>query len=138
MVIGYWLSVIGYWLLAIYFGRAGDSCVHFAPVFPVTLIAFSIFIIKLGSCAKLDSCLLRLPEIDDAFAPLPRDPLPFPALFIASRSDPYHDYEASEELAYAWGARIADAGHAGHINAESGHGPWPEGLMSFAGFLKKL
>ena len=71
-------------------------------------------------------------------APLPRDPLPFPALFIASRSDPYHDYEASEELAYAWGARIADAGHAGHINAESGHGPWPEGLMTFAGFLKRL
>ena len=41
-------------------------------------------------------------------------------------------------MAYAWGAAIADAGSSGHINVESGHGPWPEGLMRFAGFLKAL
>ncbi|MCB1459938.1 MAG: alpha/beta hydrolase, partial [Nitratireductor sp.] len=25
-----------------------------------------------------------------------------------------------------------------HINAESGHGPWPEGLMVFAKFMGRL
>jgi hypothetical protein len=30
---------------------------------------------------------------------------------------------------------LIDAGESGHINAESGHGPWPEGIMVFAHFL---
>ncbi len=33
---------------------------------------------------------------------------------------------------------FADAGEAGHINAESGHGPWPEGSMTFAHFMTRL
>ena len=33
---------------------------------------------------------------------------------------------------------LADAGLSGHINAASGHGPWPEGLMRLAGFMKTL
>jgi hypothetical protein len=28
--------------------------------------------------------------------------------------------------------------NAGHINSSSGHGPWPEGLLSFGTFLKPL
>ena len=28
--------------------------------------------------------------------------------------------------------------HAGHINAASGHGPWPEGALQFGMFLKQL
>ncbi|MFW8585524.1 alpha/beta hydrolase [Rhizobium beringeri] len=31
-----------------------------------------------------------------------------------------------------------DAGESGHINADSGHGPWPEGTMVFAQFLGRL
>ena len=67
-----------------------------------------------------------------------RDPLPFPSLLVASRNDPYSPYEVAEDTRFAWGAKVLDAGEAGHIDAESGHGPWPEGLMSFAGFLKGL
>ena len=78
------------------------------------------------------------PEIDPAFSPLPREPLPFPSLLIASRDDPYCAYERAEDFAYAWGAAIVDAGTAGHLKSESGFGPWPEGLMRFAGFLKQL
>jgi uncharacterized protein len=73
-----------------------------------------------------------------SFAPIPRDPLPFPSLVVASRTDPYCSYERAEDFAYAWGAAIVDAGEAGHINTEAGFGPWPEGLMRFAGFLKLL
>jgi hypothetical protein len=57
---------------------------------------------------------------------------------VASRNDPYASYDESEEISYAWGSRLLDAGEAGHINLDSGHGPWPEGLMSLAGFIKQL
>ena len=77
-------------------------------------------------------------EIDSAFAPLPRDPLPFPSLLITSRTDPYCAYDRAEDFSYTWGAALVDAGEAGHLNTESGFGPWPEGLMRFAGFLKQL
>ncbi|GBU17530.1 MULTISPECIES: alpha/beta hydrolase [Methylobacterium] len=80
----------------------------------------------------------NLPESVRAFAPVPRDPLSFPSLTVASRNDPYCSYERAEDFAHAWGSLIVDAGEAGHINVASGHGPWPEGLMRLAGFLKNL
>lgn len=76
--------------------------------------------------------------IDPAFAPYPRAPLPFPSLLVASRNDSFADFAQSEELSYDWGAQLIDAGEAGHINAASGHGPWPEGLMRFATFMARL
>jgi predicted alpha/beta hydrolase family esterase len=109
------------------------AAAHAAPLVATGRVAGALLV-----APPSNDTIQRIPAIDPAFAPLPRAPLPFPSLFIASRNDPYADFDVSEELAYAWGARIADAGEAGHINAESGHGPWPEGLMTFAGFLKKL
>ena len=72
------------------------------------------------------------------FVPLPKETLPFPAHMVASRNDPYCTFERSRNFATSWGAAFQDAGEAGHINVDSGHGPWPEGMMSFAGFLSKL
>lgn len=72
------------------------------------------------------------------FAPMALERLAFPAVVIASRNDPYVSFERAEAFCAALGATLADAGAAGHINAESGHGPWPEGLMSLAGFLRGL
>lgn len=79
-----------------------------------------------------------LPGVAHDFAPLPREPFPFPSWLIASRNDPYCDYEVAADLANAWGSKLIDAGESGHINVESGHGPWPEGLMSFASFMKAI
>ena len=73
-----------------------------------------------------------------AFAPMPRDPLPFPSLLIASRTDPYCTYDRADDFAHSWGSLTVDAGESGHINVASGHGPWPEGLMRLAGFMKGL
>lgn len=89
-------------------------------------------------CPPAAAVLHDLPDIDPAFAPYPQAPLPFPALLVASRNDAYASFAQSEDLALDWGAQIVDAGEAGHINADSGHGPWPEGLMRFAAFLGKL
>lgn len=72
------------------------------------------------------------------FGPYPRDPLPFPSIVVASRSDPFCPFEAAEDIAGAWGSLFVDAGESGHINAASGHGPWPEGLLVFARFLARL
>jgi len=77
-------------------------------------------------------------EIDPLFSPVPRDPLPFPSLLVASRDDPYCAYDRAEDFSFAWGSALLDAGNAGHLNSDSGYGPWPEGLMRFAGFLKRL
>ncbi len=72
------------------------------------------------------------------FGPYPRDPLPFPSVVIASRNDPYGAFEVAEDNAAAWGSLFIDAGESGHLNADSGHGPWPEGSMTFAKFLSQL
>ena len=106
---------------------------HGAPLLPRDVVRGALLVAP----ADVDKPgLIR--AVDHAFAPIPQDPLPFPSLLVASRSDPYCAYERAEDLAFAWGSALLDAGDAGHINRESGFGPWPEGLMRFAGFLKRL
>ncbi|ULH15083.1 alpha/beta hydrolase [Deinococcus sp. KNUC1210] len=60
-------------------------------------------------------------------APIPMDALPFPALVVASETDPYVSFERAEAMAAAWDAELVNAGEAGHINVASGHGEWPDG-----------
>lgn len=61
------------------------------------------------------------------FVPAPRAPLPFPAIVAASRNDPYIAFERSRLYARLWEAELVDLGPAGHVNIDSGHGPWPAG-----------
>lgn len=70
---------------------------------------------------------VRLTERIGAFAPMPLAPLPFPATVVASRTDPAMQFRRARMFAAAWGARLVDYGDAGHINAASGFGSWPEG-----------
>ena len=62
-----------------------------------------------------------------SWSPVPAQPLPFPSVLVASRDDPYCRYERAHAMAHAWGSRLVDAGPAGHLNADSGLGNWPEG-----------
>ena len=80
---------------------------------------------------------LSLDQIN-AFGPYPRMPLPFPSIVVASQNDLHGSYEHAGDVANAWGSLLVDAGNSGHINVESGHGPWPEGTMVFAQFLSRL
>jgi uncharacterized protein len=109
------------------------TVVHAAPLLPRHVVR-GAFLVAPPDVDDPD----RIPAIERSFAPLSRDPLPFPSLLVASRSDPYCAYERAEDFAFAWGSALLDAGEAGHINTEGGYGPWPEGLMRFAGFLKRL
>lgn len=106
---------------------------HAAPLLDAGKVR-GAFLVAPPSVERLE----EIGEIDRAFLNVPNGPLPFPSLLVASRNDPFADYRQAEDLAYAWGSAIVDAGEAGHINAESGHGPWPEGLMRFGGFLAKI
>ena len=121
---------------------------------PVVIVAHSLGVIAVVHAAKklakaqLKGAFLVAPvgetymveheDIDLKFADVPRDPLPFPAVLVASQNDSFCPYLEAEEWAYAWGAAFSDAGDSGPINTDSGHGPWPEGLMRFAAFLAKL
>lgn len=62
-----------------------------------------------------------------ALAPFPLTSLPFPALVVASETDPYATLERAQAFAEAWGAEFVSAGDAGHINTASGHGEWTDG-----------
>lgn len=78
------------------------------------------------------------PANEGGFAPVPRVPLPFPAKLIGSSTDPTSSVERTQALGADWGADVSVVAGAGHINEESGHGPWPEGLLTFGMFLKRL
>lgn len=114
-------------------GCGVNLTVHAAASLPAGVVKGAFLVAPAGS-----RFVLEQDGFDHKLAHLPHDPLPFPATVIASHSDPVCPFLEAEEWAYAWGATFADAGDAGHINTESGHGPWPEGLMRFAGFLQKL
>lgn len=73
-----------------------------------------------------------------SFAPMPIARLPFPARVIASSDDAFCSISRAHTLGALWGADVSILANSGHINAESGHGPWPEGLLSFGMFLKEL
>ncbi|RXZ43441.1 RBBP9/YdeN family alpha/beta hydrolase [Crenobacter cavernae] len=63
------------------------------------------------------------------FGPIPREALPFPSLLIASDDDPYCRAERAQSLAELWGSELVWLPGAGHINPDSGYGPWPDGLV---------
>ena len=73
-----------------------------------------------------------------SFRPVPRDRLPFPSFLVASRNDPRCAFERAEAFGADWNALVLDAGQSGHIDPASGHGPWPEGLLIFARFMRQL
>ncbi|MGV6871261.1 RBBP9/YdeN family alpha/beta hydrolase [Pseudochelatococcus sp. B33] len=121
---------------------------------PVVLVAHSLGVLTVVRAAPLlppgrviGSFLVAVPDPEKTdgqppavalFAPAPTDPLPFPSLLVASRNDPHCSFERAQAIALDWGAALVDAGESGHINAASGHGPWPEGLMRLGHFLGRL
>lgn len=67
------------------------------------------------------------PTVLRGFAPIPKLPLPFPSIVVASTDDPWIDANRAHSMAMDWGSHFVDLGDAGHINATSGLGAWYEG-----------
>lgn len=53
------------------------------------------------------------------------EPLAHRADLLASTDDPWLEFPRARALAAAWGARLHVLGALGHINVDSGFGPWP-------------
>lgn len=113
---------------------------------PVILVAHSLGCVAVAWWASLSpqpygwpvaGALLVAPaDVDRAgvaaelepFAPAPKQALPFPSIVVASTDDPWITVDRAHSLAVDWGSHFVDYGAAGHINAASGLGQWPEGL----------
>jgi len=67
------------------------------------------------------------PPGSTGFTPMPLQKLPFRSVVVASTDDPYVTSERAEFFARSWGSRVIKVANAGHINAASGYGTWPEG-----------
>lgn len=63
-----------------------------------------------------------------SWSAMARQALPFAARVIASSDDPYASIGFATDLARDWGATLVDIGPAGHLNADSALGDWPQGL----------
>lgn len=121
---------------------------------PVILLAHSLGVIatvhaaaRLADTKVRGAFLVAPPDVElhpevppetAPFKPIPREPLPFPSMLVASSNDPYCSVERAVEFANCWGSDFHEAGDAGHINAASGHGPWPEGLLMFTRLMQRL
>ncbi|TAK94068.1 MAG: alpha/beta hydrolase [Aquabacterium sp.] len=56
---------------------------------------------------------------------LPHDGLCLNATVVGSENDPWMPLERARLWADRWGAGFHNLGEAGHVNTESGFGPWP-------------
>ena len=66
-----------------------------------------------------------LAQLSEAgWLPIPGSRLPFPSIVAASRNDSLGDFGDVRSLADAWGSRLVDLGHVGHLNPASGFGDW--------------
>ena len=77
--------------------------------------------------APADVEWLEAPPSVKSFRPIPLAPLPFPTIVVASDDDLFADVDRVRQWAAAWGSRLVCLERAGHINADAGFGPWPEG-----------
>ena len=119
---------------------------------PVWLIAHSFgclaaLVAAVGRSERIAGAMLVAPADPERFSPsglkvgralasslslyLPRQPLPFPSMVVASNSDPWMQLKVAAQWADRWGSRFVSVGDAGHINVEAGFGPWPRGLELF-------
>jgi predicted alpha/beta hydrolase family esterase len=73
-----------------------------------------------------------------AFSPMPCARLECPTIVVASSDDPYVTAARAREFAESWGAELVTVEAAGHINVDSGHGPWPEGKAILQRLLDSL
>ncbi|MBY4898039.1 alpha/beta hydrolase [Cupriavidus sp. AU9028] len=126
-------------------GEAVARCRQHAPA-GVLVVAHSFGCLALLRQAAEDAsgiagALLVAPADPDRFGVAPLLPacrLPFPTLLVASRNDPWMAQRRAFSWGTVWGSELHDAGYAGHINADSSLGDWPEGLALLAGLTQRV
>ncbi|MGE0053389.1 MAG: RBBP9/YdeN family alpha/beta hydrolase [Hyphomicrobium sp.] len=80
---------------------------------------------------RIAGALLVAPADPDKFGigeHLPQTRLSFRSVVVGSTNDPWITLDRAAHWADIWGSDFVNLGNAGHINVDSGFGPWPEGL----------
>ncbi|GAB6270059.1 MAG: hypothetical protein STSR0002_28020 [Smithella sp.] len=78
--------------------------------------------------------ILYIPDTMRRFAA--HEVIPFPSILVGSENDHYMTLDSARELAGYWNSRFFNAGAVGHINLDSGHGPWPQGETLLTDLIK--
>jgi uncharacterized protein len=97
---------------------------------------------------RVQSALLVAPPDIESSALLPKSAfefgyrqkgsLPFPSILVGSENDPHMLLDRARELAVSTGSCFVNAGFVGHINIDSGHGPWLQGEELLQNLIKNL
>lgn len=118
-----------------------DTAVTQHPLQQVILVGHSLACCAIAHWAKkynraIKGALLVAPSDPEApsyppgttgFTPMPLEKLPFDSFVIASKNDEYVSYERAGYFASRWNSAFTHIGDAGHINAASNLGKWPDG-----------
>ena len=113
---------------------------------PAVIVAHSLGCITTAhvgeeAAARIHGALLVAPADPERraqladFAPVPYAPLPYRSELVASSNDPYCPIRRAGAYARAWGSELVRLQNAGHVNIESGFGPWPLGLALLQSLL---
>lgn len=103
---------------------------------PLLLVAHSFGCLALARAvttlgARMAGALLVAPADPDKFnvgALLPHKPFAFPSIMVGSDNDLWMRIDRTHYWARLWGSQLVTIPGAGHINTESGFGPWDQGL----------
>jgi uncharacterized protein len=66
---------------------------------------------------------------------IPKSPLAFPSVVVASSDDPWVRLTTVAYWANSWGSTLINIGAAGHVNVDSGFGTWPQGKAILAALM---
>ena len=121
---------------------AGLEALVLSASAPVLLVAHGLGCVAVShlgteAAARVHGALLVAPVDPErraqtsSFAPVPHAPLPYRSVMVASSNDPGCPVRLAGAYARAWGSEFVRMQNAGHIDNESGHGPWPLGRALF-------
>jgi len=104
-----------------------------------------------GALACVRTHALRPGRVAGALLVAPADPVKFSLsnrlaslrpgatwVLVASRDDPWFTFGSARAWATRWSTDFVDAGHLGHVNADSGIGVWPQGARLLAQLQRQL
>lgn len=112
---------------------------------PVWLVAHSFGCLAAASAIekrakKVAGAMLVAPADPEKFGIehlLPNKPLDVQSIVVASTNDPWLTPLKATLWADRWGSRLINLGRVGHINVDSGFGPWPEGLVIYSDLVNE-
>lgn len=99
-----------------------------AHSFGVLAVLRHLVLARVTDAERIAGLLLVAPADPDKFGVgewLPQQALPVPTTVVLSTNDPWLGLAAGQRWARRWGASVQNLGPAGHVNIESGFGPWP-------------